>query len=165
MNSEGILFICSSDGIELKNIIFEDDAYNIDWKWEYLLWSLGLKENLRHVLNKMLDSYVAVSLALIFLKQVGHNYSFHLFFNLSEREIVFQSAEITSTEADALLTTYFSLGENFINWKEVPIRNGVPTEMIRVVQLFYRTLLMIWDCLYVCGLSKYIVSYFREILF
>ncbi|XP_055325860.1 uncharacterized protein LOC129579717 [Sitodiplosis mosellana] len=118
---------------EIEDIIF---GKNIDDKWNLLLWSIGIDVQLRFDLDSIPKRYVHTVLALIFLLKAN---------------------EITSLQADALLLCQYNIFEGKFDLESINIDETVVSkEVIRVGQLFSRTITLIWDCFMVCGLSEYI---------
>lgn len=73
-------------------------------------------------------------------------------------ELFFQAREITTLEADALLTTQYNIFENDIDLAAIITdQSSVENNTIRIGQLFNRTTTLLWDCFTVCGLKELIV--------
>lgn len=78
------------------------------------------------------------------------------FINLSTKK---QSGEITELQADALLMSQHNIIEDKIDLAAINAHNSVDVnkDVIRVGHAFNKTITLIWDCFYVCGLKEYIV--------
>lgn len=61
-------------------------------------------------------------------------------------------------EADSLLASQFDIIQCNVNPEEIHVSESIDHRgAIRVGHLFNRTTTLLWDCLLVCGLEKYIV--------
>lgn len=150
--------------LDLEAMIFGELDDSDDIKWKLLLWSLGLSSELSSDLQKLKKEYVSTVLALMFLLQVksqANSTRYVVAKNKTKFIFFMQTGQITLLMADTVLVAQYHIQERkkSVNEHNQPTEvSNIRTESVRVAHMFNRVVTLMWDCLMVCGLQKFIVS-------